>query len=361
MSIDRMDVDGAKPDGANLDGSHVHPAKAHATAPEVTQVSAVLAAADRRLSSGVQQRRTWPTGFGALDLALHGGFRAGELILLAGPQGLGKTTWVLQTARNIARAGKPALMISYEHDAESLAMRLLALEAGEIGGSTAATYSHIQEAFEGLDGRVAGLGDRLGRLKGGAEAQQALAAYADRLVLLPASGMSTGFDAIVPAVEEVSHRLGETPVVIVDYLQKIPAPQFVEESERVTHVVETLKDLAMELRVPVMSVVAHDKEGLESGKRLRARHMRGSTALAYEADVLLLMNLKYDIVARHHIVYDLTRAEGFKDWVVVTLEKNRTGQSGLELEFRKRLHQSRFDPEGGVVTEQLIGERVHTE
>ncbi|HET8559122.1 MAG TPA: DnaB-like helicase C-terminal domain-containing protein [Marmoricola sp.] len=361
MSIDRMDVDGTHLDGTHQDRSHADPAKVHATAPEVAQVSAVLAAADRRLSGGVQQRQTWATGFGALDLALHGGFRAGELILLAGPQGLGKTTWMLQTARNVARGGKPALMISYEHDVESLVMRLLALEAGESRGPTAATYAHVQEAFEGLDGRVAGLGERLARLRGGSEAQQAVAEYADRLVLLPASGMSTGFDAIVPAIEEVSHHLGETPAVFVDYLQKIPAPQFLEESERVTYVVETLKDLAMELRVPIMSVVAHDKEGLESGRRLRARHMRGSTALAYEADVLLLMNLKYDIVARHHIVYDLARAEGFKDWVVITMEKNRAGQSGLELEFRKRLQQSRFEPEGGVVTEQLIGERVHTE
>ena len=356
MSTDRIDVD-----GHHVDGTHASGHTSRAVAPQLTPVSSVLAAADRRLSSGVQQRQTWATGFGALDTVLNGGFRAGDLALLAGPQGLGKTSWVLQTARNVAWAGKPALLISYEHDVESLVMRLLAMEAGERAGSTAASYTHIQQAFEGLDGTVRGLTDRLARLRGGAEAQEALAAYSERLVLLPASGMTTGFDQIVPAIERVRHDLGETPAVFVDYLQKIPAPQFLEESERVTHVVETLKDLAMELRVPVMSVVAHDKEGLESGKRLRARHMRGSTALAYEADVLLLMNLKYDIVARHHIVYDLGRAEGFKDWVVVTVEKNRAGQSGIELEFRKRLHQSRFEPDGGVVTEQLVGERVLSE
>ncbi|HET8602534.1 MAG TPA: DnaB-like helicase C-terminal domain-containing protein [Marmoricola sp.] len=381
MSTDRIDLDGTRVDGtrgdaSHPDGSHVggtHPDGSHAegshaatgisraATPDTVPVSYALALADRRLSSGVQRRQTWATGFGALDTALHGGFRAGDLVLLAGPQGLGKTTWVLQTARNVARAGKPALMISYEHDVESLVMRLLALEAGEHAGSTAASYGHIQQAFEGLDGTVAGLTERLARLRGGAEAQRALAAYADRLVILPASGMTTGFDQIVPAIEEVRQTLGEPPVVFVDYLQKIPAPQFLEEAERVTHVVETLKDLAMELRVPIMSVVAHDKDGLEAGKRLRARHMRGSSALAYEADVLLLMNLKYDVVARHHLVYDLNRAEGFKDWVVLTLEKNRAGQSGVELEFRKRLHQSRFEPDGGVVTEQLVGDRVLTE
>lgn len=328
---------------------------------QLSSVSSVLADTDRRLQSGARQRQIWATGFGALDKTLGGGFRAGDLVLLAGPQGLGKTTWMLQTARNVARSGKPALMISYEHDVESLAIRLLALEAGERGGANAADSSRFRQAFEGGDGSPSGLADRLGRLNNGAEAQRAVAEYADRLVLLAASGMTTGLEAIAPAIDEVRDALGEAPVVFVDYLQKVPAPQFLEEPERVTHVVETLKDLALQLRVPIMAVVAHDKEGLESGKRLRARHMRGSTALAYEADVLLLMNLKYDIVARHHIIYDLARAEHFKDWVVLTVEKNRAGQSGVELEFRKRLHQSRFDQEGGVVTEQLIGERVLTE
>lgn len=327
----------------------------------LSSVSAVLADADRRLQGGAGPRQIWPTGFGALDKTLGGGFRGGDLVLLAGPQGLGKTTWVVQTARNVARAGKPALVISYEHDVDSLVIRLLALEAGERAGTNAADASRFRQALEGGDGSPSGLAERLSRLNGGTEAQRAVTEYADRLVLLSASGMSTGLDAIARAVTEVSDALGEAPVVFVDYLQKVPAAQFLEEPERVTHVVETLKDLALQLRVPIMSVVAHDKEGLESGKRLRARHMRGSTALAYEADVLLLMNLKYDIVARHHIIYDIARAENFKDWVVITVEKNRAGQSGVELEFRKRLHQSRFEQDGGVVTEQLVGERVLTE
>ena len=72
-----------------------------ATRPTLTSVGSVLADTDRRLQSGLKQGQIWPTGFGALDKSLNGGFRAGDLILLAGPQGLGKTTWALQTARNV--------------------------------------------------------------------------------------------------------------------------------------------------------------------------------------------------------------------------------------------------------------------
>ena len=44
-----------------------------------------------------------PTGFGILDEALEGGLRSGELVLLGGPQGLGKTTMAMQMVRNAAR------------------------------------------------------------------------------------------------------------------------------------------------------------------------------------------------------------------------------------------------------------------
>jgi replicative DNA helicase len=77
--------------------------------------------------------------------------------------------------------------------------------------------------------------------------------------------------------------------------------------------------------------------------------------------VLLVLSEKYDIVARQHLVYDLNRAEGFRDWVILTIEKNRNGRGGLDLEFRKLFGESRFDPEGQVVSERLIDERVYTE
>jgi len=88
----------------------------------------------------------------------------------------------------------------------------------------------------------------------------------------------------------------------------------VEEAERTTTVVEGLKDLAIDASVPVLAIVAADKIGLETGRRMRVNHLRGSSALAYEADVVLILNSKYDIVARHHLTYDLHNAERFREW-----------------------------------------------
>ena len=43
------------------------------------------------------------------------------------------------------------------------------------------------------------------------------------------------------------------------------------------------------------------------------------------------------------------------------MEKNRSGSGGAEVEFKKRFDQGRFDPNGQVVTEKLVDERVYVE
>ena len=171
--------------------------------------------------------------------------------------------------------------------------------------------------------------------------------YADRLHVHNSSGNTTTMTVITNAVEQVWRQTGEAPMVVVDYLQKVKLDGGSDvEDERVTVVVEGLKDLALDAKVPVLAIVAADKEGLETGKRLRAQHLRGSTALAYEADVLLVLAHKYQIIARHHLVFDSGAAERSKDWAVVSVEKNRNGRDGVDLEFRKRFDQSRYEQDG---------------
>ncbi len=76
----------------------------------------------------------WPTGFDPLDGHLGGGLRGGELTLLGGPQGLGKTTMALQLVRNTVAASRSAVVFSYEHEARTLLERLIALEAACVAG-----------------------------------------------------------------------------------------------------------------------------------------------------------------------------------------------------------------------------------
>ncbi len=298
------------------------------------------------------------TGFVPLDTYLGGGLRAGELTLLGGPQGLGKTTFGLQVARNVASAGGEVLYFCYEHDEVTVLTRLVALEAGLRSGADAVTLKRVRQAVDATEPSPDGLA---GRLPDAAGAVHAVEDYADRLHVHRSSGKTTSIESIRDLVERYSGR-ADRPLVVVDYLQKVAVPLGPDtEDERMTIVVEALKDLALDLDVPVLAIVAADKEGLARSGRLKIYHLRGSSALAYEADVVLMLNDKYDVVARHHLVYDIGNAERFRNWVVVTIEKNRAGLDRIDLEFRKQFEQGRFDVEGNPVAEQLTDERVFVE
>ena len=326
-------------------------------------LTGVLEQADYRVRAGSHaQARVWPTGFDILDTHLSGGFRSGELVLLGGPQGLGKTTWALQVGRNVARSGRSVLVFSYEHDLQTLLIRLVALEAGLLGGPDAPSLNRVRQTFEAADGLTGSLAERLADTDGGAKAIEVVQEYADRLILHRSTGSSTGVEQFRAAVRKVHEDTGQLPLVIVDYLQKVHVDGSIpEEDERVTQVVEGLKDMALDEDVPVLAIVAADKAGIQQGKRMRVNNMRGSSALAYEADTVLILNDKYDVVARHHLVYNVGNVGRFRHWAVMTIEKNRNGQAGADLEFYKRFEQSRFDPDGQIVAEQLTDERVFVE
>lgn len=327
---------------------------------ELVALSDVLARADEQLVSGNSAApRTWPVGFSPLDTYLGGGVRAGELVLVGGPQGLGKTTWVLQAMRNVVNGGGAGIYFSFEHDEQTILERLVALESAALEKEEGVPLRKVREAMQALDGSRGSLRDRLVDTPGAVAALDAIAGYDDRFQVHRSSGRTTTIDIIRQVVLKAAET--EPPLVVVDYLQKVNVDGDEVEEERVTRIVEGLKDLALEAGVPVLAVVAADKEGLNAGKRLRVHHLRGSSALAYEADVVLLLNDKYDVVARHHLVYDTGSAERFRAWAVMSIEKNRSGLDKIDMEFAKRFEQGRFDPEGRLVGEQLMDERIYVE
>jgi replicative DNA helicase len=338
------------------------------TTDRLQTLHAFLDETDGRLKAGeAVAGQVWPSGFGSLDAALTGGFRAGELTLLGGPPGLGKTTLALQVIRNLLASDRHAVYFSFEHDTQSVLERLIVMEAAEIAGSTAVMLPQVRQAFEARHGSDLTLEERLAGTEGGAEAVEALQGYGPLLHIHRSSGSHTDVEAMRAVIEEIRADTGQTPFVVVDYLQKVfVAPPGEErrrvprmsEDNRVTVVVEGLKDMALEMAVPVLALVAVDKSGLDAGKRVRLRDLRGSSALAHEGDVALIMNDKFDVVARHHLMYNLTNAEAYREWVVISVEKNRNGVANVDLEFRKRFEHSRFDSDGSSVTEQLIDERI---
>ena len=145
--------------------------------------------------------------------------RAGSLVLLAGPQGLGKSTFALQVARNNAATGRPVLYFSYEHDAEDLTQKLIAMEAGELDDSDQVRITSIRSIFDDL--WVSSLEHRLESVPAGVEALTRVAQYSEMLFVHRSTGSRTDLAAIQAAIEAVRELAGSTPLVVVDYLQKV--------------------------------------------------------------------------------------------------------------------------------------------
>lgn len=331
------------------------------TTERLQSVTSVLEETDDRLKAGqAAGAKLWLSGFAALDKAMSGGFRSGELVLLAGAQGTGKTTFALQVMRNLTATGHGAVYFCFDHDNHTLIERLIAMEAAEVAGAMGVPLRSVREAFEARHRREPTMEGRLLDTEGGVEAVQELREYGRRLQLHRSKSSDTDVEAMRQVIMKVREDTGQTPFVVVDSLQKVhfDSSTKLSEEDRVTFVVEALKDLTLELAIPVLAIVAGSAT---TGKRMRVQDLRGSEAIVIPADVVLILNEKFDVVARHHLVYNLASAERFRNWVVMTIEKNRNGVDKVNIEFQKAFKQGRFDPEGGRVEEELVDERIFVE
>jgi replicative DNA helicase len=189
-----------------------------------------------------------------------------------------------------------------------------------------------------------------------------IARYGQNLFLLRGSQTASTIDNLRKLVQQHRELSGDRRLlVVVDYLQKVPMhPEPDTESEKVTYVVNGLKDIALSEEVAMISIVAADKEGLKA-QRLRNFHLRGSSAINYEADIIWIINEKYHIVAKVNIEFNPYQAQRFREWVVVSVEKNRGGQDNVDLEFEKHFDYACFDPNGRTVQEKLIEERLYND
>jgi len=323
----------------------------------------VMEEVEEQVAGGdVARFRPLATGFDPLDDILNGGLRRGDLLVIGGPFGVGKTIWGLQVARNVALSGgdSRAVYICYEHDRTHLMSRLMCLESAERGhrGEEALTLRKLADlALSTTDG--VGLVSRLRRMPRYAALLDTMESYADRLALVKASGDTSTLEQIRGWVEEIAAAGPQRLLVVVDYLQKIPVrwDALQPETEVTTYLTQGLKELAMSMGIRVIAISASDRPGLKS-KRMRLADLRGSSALQYEADIGLIINNKYAIVSREHLIYNPTQAEAMRNWVVLSVEKNRAGRHAVDMEYSLDAAHFRIVPTGDFVRERLVDEKV---
>jgi replicative DNA helicase len=279
------------------------------------------------------------TGFGALDTLLAGGLAPEELIIVGGRPGVGKSVALVQWARNLAQSGRNVVLACYEHSELVVIAQLLLVEVGELvsnGVESVAARSAVDQLIAGRktweetisSDRTLGL------------AASRLSEFAQNISILDRQGRSGGFETLADAV-----ALGDVDVLMVDHLQKVGGGA--------GQVAIACKQLAVETSTTVVAAATSSDEGISS-KRLRQSGLLDAATIAHEADIEILLNDKMSIVSRNHSAFDTVRAESFRAQVVFSVEKNRRGSAGVDLEFARDFSHRRFHPEGGFVSERLI-------
>ncbi len=222
----------------------------------------------RQLSSSERDKyKGVPTGFTDLDKAVSGLNRS-DLIIVGARPAMGKTSFALNMARNVAVVGKrKVLMFSLEMTKMQLAQRILATEArvnvskmrsGEIDDSE---------------------WDRLGVATGVLNKAE--------LYFDDTSGIT------VPEMKSKIRRLGGVECVIVDYLGLVRSATKTENRvQEVSEITRSLKLLAKDLDIPVVVCSQLSRAGTEGkGKQHRPQlaDLRESGSIEQDADIVLML------------------------------------------------------------------------
>lgn len=210
------------------------------------------------------ERRAIPTPLPDLNNALSGGLRRGELTVLAAYTGQGKSAMAQEIARHAAQKGHRVLLVSREMGPEQYGIR---------------SFSSIT----GLD-----IGDMM-RAKGLTPDQwQALAGAVDELGRLP-----IGFCFRASTVEDVrieARRLKGLDLLIVDYLQILrTSGKYPNDNARVAYISRMLKDIALDLQIPVLALSQFSRPLKGVQTRPRLSDLRDSGSIEQDADNVWLM------------------------------------------------------------------------
>ncbi|MEK7165884.1 MAG: replicative DNA helicase [Patescibacteria group bacterium] len=254
-----------------------------------------------------------PSGFTDLDNKLAG-MQESNLLILAARPGQGKTAFILNVAQHITTTAKlPVAIFSLEMSKEELVDRLLVAQA-DIDAWKLKTGRLTDEDFGKLS-------EAMGQL---AEAPL----YIDDTPGLSIMEMRTKARRI-----QMEHGV---KLIIVDYLQLVDAGRrFEGRVQEVSYVSQNLKNIARELKVPLVAVSQLSRAVEARGTRVpQLADLRESGAIEQDADVVMFIYRE-----------DLPEGEKWSSNVLTKLliAKHRNGPLG-EIDFMFRGDRIRFYP-----------------
>jgi len=246
-----------------------------------------------RYSTGV------PVSFYDLD-AMTQGLQRGSLVVFAGRPSMGKTSFAMNLAQNVAKTNKlPVCYFSLEQSREQMSYRFLSMGLGIESGRL--RTGRIQQDEWGLIGKE-------------------IEDIAEVPIFICDKG-SIKVKEILSKSRKVKEKvgLGKLGLVIVDYIQMMDGPNKESRDKELSKIVLDLKEMAKALDVPVvlMSEVSRDVESREN-KRPMLCDLRETESLENHADAVIMLY-------RDEYYHPETEERGIAELIVT---KHRNGPVG---------------------------------
>ena len=283
---------------------------------EYTQIDPVVKSAIdviKKAASNVGGITGVPTGYHKLD-DITSGWQPSDLIIIAGRPAMGKTSFALSMAKNIASDNQvPMAFFSLEMSNVQLVQRLIS-NCCEIQGSKLLSGQLKPDDWDRLDKRV-------GTLMGAP-------IYIDDTPGLSVFELRTKARRLV--------REHDVKIIMIDYLQLMNANgmRFGSRQEEVSTISRSLKGLAKELDVPIIALSqlnrsVESREGVD-GKRPQLSDLRESGAIEQDADMVLFVHRP-----EYYHIYADDNGRDLRGMAQIIIAKHRKGATGdVLLTFR---------------------------
>lgn len=268
-----------------------------------------------------------PTGFSKLDSVLDGGLYEG-LYIVGAISSLGKTTLVTQIADQIAQSGKDVLIFSLEMARTELIAKSVSRHTLQSVIATGGDKRNAKTARGITTGK---------RYIDYSQTERELinssivaySKYAQHIYISEGMG-NIGAEQIRETVKQHTLFTGNTPVVIIDYLQILaPYSERATDKQNTDKAVMELKRISRDFKTPVIGISSFNRANYSVAVTMEA--FKESGAIEYSSDVLIGLQLKG--AGKKDFDANEAKKKSPREIELVIL-KNRNGSTGDKLGYR---------------------------
>ncbi len=249
------------------------------------------------------------TGFEVLDRYTNGGFAKEEYVIIAARPSIGKTAFALSMMHNMINNGKRVAFFSLEMPAASIAKRLFAMD------SKVELSKIMKSSF---------FSDEMDRVK---DSLERLYDLRENLYIVDVPNISL---TELRTKARVIMKERKIDCIVIDYIGLISPPSNMvsaKKFEQVSYISLNLKQLARELKVPVVVLCQVGRESEEQEPILS--NLRDSGSIEQDADIVCFLHRKKtlsDEEKQKNLKDSMGRASIQVTKMIVA--KNRNGETG---------------------------------